>query len=330
MTALERIKQVYQTFFLNLQPEVLDYTAWGKMIQAAEQVIDELVAEHESLTALVRGLESDRMTCPACDERTMLREEVASLTKQIEETWRPESDRQQSAIDILRAQLTNVTDYACSLEQGKRNALANLGELQSKLEEREADMHMRIRAGYDKTVADSWKAEVKLLKAEIDSWKERLLIEESCCTMRLKKLTDSEEENAKLRGEYISMQEELAHRGEDIETLKQSVMVRDSALEIERERATNLMGTIKALKEDKDKDCICKGNWRDLVAECEPLIGNEYHSAVTNKTYIFFGLVHTEEDYYYGLVTKKGKMILLSCVGDFETHGLYPVEESIH
>lgn len=39
--------------------------------------------------------------------------------------------------------------------------------LRKALEEREADMHNRIRAGYDKTVADSWRAANERLQARV-------------------------------------------------------------------------------------------------------------------------------------------------------------------
>ena len=45
--------------------------------------------------------------------------------------------------------------------------LAEVRRLRVQVDEREADMHMRIRAGYDKTVADAWRAEVEKRDAEI-------------------------------------------------------------------------------------------------------------------------------------------------------------------
>lgn len=45
--------------------------------------------------------------------------------------------------------------------------LAEVRRLRVQVDEREADMHMRIRAGYDKTVADAWRAEVAKRDAEI-------------------------------------------------------------------------------------------------------------------------------------------------------------------
>lgn len=35
------------------------------------------------------------------------------------------------------------------------------------LEEREADVHARVRAGYDRTIADTWRAEVERRDAEL-------------------------------------------------------------------------------------------------------------------------------------------------------------------
>jgi hypothetical protein len=48
---------------------------------------------------------------------------------------------------------------------------ARVAELEAALEEREAEMHLRIRAVYDKTVADLWRAKVAELeeKAKITS-----------------------------------------------------------------------------------------------------------------------------------------------------------------
>ena len=46
------------------------------------------------------------------------------------------------------------------------------------LDEREADMHVRIRLGYDKTVADTWRAEVERITAERDE--ARRALREAC------------------------------------------------------------------------------------------------------------------------------------------------------
>jgi hypothetical protein len=68
-----------------------------------------------------------------------------------------------------------------------------------------------------------------------------------------------------------------------------------------------------------DLDCICRGNWRKLVNEKEKLIGKQYKSE-DGKVWTFFGLVHGDDDYYYGLCNK-GTLTLLSCVADIEFYG---------
>lgn len=68
-------------------------------------------------------------------------------------------------------------------------------------------------------------------------------------------------------------------------------------------------------------DCVCEGNWRSLVVECEPLFDKLFHDA-NGQEYRFYGLVWTSEDFYYGLTNTTTKhSILLSCVGDIESYG---------
>lgn len=66
--------------------------------------------------------------------------------------------------------------------------------------------------------------------------------------------------------------------------------------------------------------CVCQGNWRQLVAECEGLIGQRLRDTGSGEIFHFFGLVHGEDDYYYGL-SGAGGTRLLSCVGSLESHG---------
>lgn len=65
--------------------------------------------------------------------------------------------------------------------------------------------------------------------------------------------------------------------------------------------------------------CICKGNWREIVKECEPLIDQKYIDS-NGDQYAFFGVVHGGDDFYYGMFGG-GKLKLLSCVGSIEGHG---------
>ena len=50
-------------------------------------------------------------------------------------------------------------DAISALASALRAAQEENARLREALEEREGDMHLRIRAGYDKTVADSWRQE---------------------------------------------------------------------------------------------------------------------------------------------------------------------------
>ncbi len=62
-------------------------------------------------------------------------------------------------------------------------------------------------------------------------------------------------------------------------------------------------------------------NWNLLIRECEGLYDRTFTYSDGNE-YLFFGLVHTDEDYYYGMKRRgTNEILLLSCVGDFETHG---------
>lgn len=62
-------------------------------------------------------------------------------------------------------------------------------------------------------------------------------------------------------------------------------------------------------------------NWKILISECKGLYDKTFTYSDGGK-YVFFGLVHTDEDYYYGMRNKQTMEVkLLSCVGNFETHG---------
>ena len=82
-------------------------------------------------------------------------------------------------------------------------------------------------------------------------------------------------------------------------------------------------------------ECICKGNWRSIVSECENQIGKQFRDH-RGDVATFFGVVHSNDDYYYGMIYDSAKLRrlgdatplrLLSCVGSLETHGYRLVEE---
>jgi len=86
------------------------------------------------------------------------------------------------------------TEYVVNLER-------KVEELEAALEETEHDMHMRIRASYDKTIADSWKAALAKVEAERDALAEKLKIKEGTIDL-MGQFTE------KLQAEIDDLQEE--------------------------------------------------------------------------------------------------------------------------
>lgn len=66
-----------------------------------------------------------------------------------------------------------------------------------------------------------------------------------------------------------------------------------------------------------------KDNWTLITHEYRPKYGFKYKDR-QGKEYTFFGLVEAEDDYYYGMMDKDGKVTLASCVGALDgEHGWY-------
>jgi hypothetical protein len=75
-------------------------------------------------------------------------------------------------------------------------------------------------------------------------------------------------------------------------------------------------------------DCICKGNWRKIVQECEPLFGRQYRADRTGKHFSLAGVMLGDDDYYYVLWPVEGGGVqLLSCVGSIEGFGYSLINE---
>lgn len=56
------------------------------------------------------------------------------------------------------------------------------------------------------------------------------------------------------------------------------------------------------------------------MKECQHLIGRDFISD-KGVRHRFFGVVHGDDDYYYGMSSPGQGVMLLSCVGSLETHG---------
>jgi len=66
-----------------------------------------------------------------------------------------------------------------------------------------------------------------------------------------------------------------------------------------------------------------RDNWESLVEQYDDLIGNEYVDE-NGEEYVFIGLLHAQEDFYFFL-GNKDKNKFLSCVADLEQHGFKPL-----
>lgn len=66
-------------------------------------------------------------------------------------------------------------------------------------------------------------------------------------------------------------------------------------------------------------------NWRSIVKECMPMLDRQFNDR-DGVPHTFFGVVHGEDDYYYGMWNRQTRsLVLLSCVGSIEGHGFKPV-----
>lgn len=61
-------------------------------------------------------------------------------------------------------------------------------------------------------------------------------------------------------------------------------------------------------------------NLRLILSEVESIIDQQVR--YKDKEWLFFGVVIGNDDYYYGLYRSDEKLMLLSCVGNFESWGV--------
>ena len=67
-------------------------------------------------------------------------------------------------------------------------------------------------------------------------------------------------------------------------------------------------------------NCICEGNFRDLIYQYSPYFGKMYINKYSN-TFILVGILFAEDDFYYSLYSPTDqRTYLYSCVGDLESY----------
>ena len=93
----------------------------------------------------------------------------------------------------------------------------------------------------------------------------------------------------------------------------------------ERQRASQAESRLAAAEKAlQESECICKGNWRLLVGEERERFGKKFRDEKGGE-WTFYGLVHADDDYYYGMY-RKGEAQLLSCVGSIEGYGFTQID----
>jgi len=77
-----------------------------------------------------------------------------------------------------------------------------------------------------------------------------------------------------------------------------------------------------------DPNCICYGNWRNIIRRYEECLGNNYINLYTDTLHKFIGIMHGDDDYYYVMYNYKTKQShFLSCVGWMSDHGYVQVSD---
>jgi hypothetical protein len=69
----------------------------------------------------------------------------------------------------------------------------------------------------------------------------------------------------------------------------------------------------------ENKECICEGNFREIIKDTEPLFDKEFVDSNDN-TFILSGILYASEDFYYCMWSSSGCQYL-SCLLKIEDYG---------
>ncbi len=136
-------------------------------------------------------------------------------------------------------------------------AVEELERLRTAVDEREGDMHLRIRAGYDKTVADAWRAVVAKRDAEIAALRGQV------CRL--------------VSGQEIDGDRLCQHHGADVAALAQIARYQVAAVAV----ATEIGGSLGPVDDDPEERAAAfvrfaeglAGRVRERVAEIDAIRG---------------------------------------------------------
>lgn len=153
----------------------------------------------------------------------------------------------------------------------RNEALAECDRLRVALDEREGDMHVRIRAGYDKTVADSWRAEVERLTRERDNERRCVGIERNLARSaeeRVAKLTRDRDE---ARAELLRVTTECVS-----ELTAKCIVDANKSLRAELDRERGGWDALVTLGDDYARRRSVVETWEQCRAKSEELAHCDY------------------------------------------------------
>ena len=110
-----------------------------------------------------------------------------------------EEKRMRSTLARIAEAMDCEPDDDDDLAEAVRLLVNERDEAVEALEEREGDMHTRIRAGYDKTIADSWRAKVAEVERERDAARSQVKAWQSEELSRRTERDEARAEAARLR-----------------------------------------------------------------------------------------------------------------------------------
>jgi hypothetical protein len=71
----------------------------------------------------------------------------------------------------------------------------------------------------------------------------------------------------------------------------------------------------------ENNECICEGNWRNIIKDCEHLI-REIFIDENDDAFRLIGVLHGHDDYYYAMIElETGQLQLYSCVLNLHGYG---------
>lgn len=74
-------------------------------------------------------------------------------------------------------------------------------------------------------------------------------------------------------------------------------------------------------------DCICTGNWRNIIKEVEPLMGKTFIDVRNGNLWVFQGVLWVEDDFYYVFINDNGHHKYITCCASFEQSGMKLYDE---